>query len=95
MKTLILSAIVCVALLVAAGAEASRVIPQMGFGYDLRWVLCCGRTLEGKPFCTNLMKDECETYYGRVVGSCSECWEAPKYSPWPDSGDGQGGATGK
>lgn len=49
-------------------------------GYDTNYILCCGKDLDGKPFCTNMMRDDCETYSGRAVTSCSECLEAPDYT---------------
>ena len=52
-------------------------------GYDTNYILCCGKDLNGRPFCTNMMRDDCFTYSGRQVASCSECLEAPDYTLFP------------
>jgi hypothetical protein len=77
----------CAALLIFVSPAASEVTRHFGIGYDLRWVLCCGKSLSGKPFCLNLMKDDCLTYSGRVVSNCAECQEAPDYTQWPGAED--------
>jgi hypothetical protein len=75
---LLLSVPIC---LVFAGTSlALSQTPQSGLGYDMTYVLCCGKDLNGKPFCRNMMHAECDTYNGKVIRDCAECREAPAYT---------------
>ena len=55
--------------------------PHLLGGYDTTWVLCCGQDIDGKHFCTNMMREDCQANGGREVSRCEECPEAPKYTP--------------
>ena len=54
--------------------------PHLIDGYDTTTVLCCGQNLDGKPFCTNMMIEDCDDNDGREVSGCDECREAPDYT---------------
>ncbi len=75
---LLLSMLTCFTFAVTSVAPGQA--PQSGLGYDMTYVLCCGKYLNGKPFCTNMMHAECDTYNGRVIHDCSQCREAPAYT---------------
>ncbi|MBM3299149.1 MAG: hypothetical protein FJY85_04260 [Deltaproteobacteria bacterium] len=46
--------------------------------YDSVFILCCGFDFDGKPFCTNIRRQECWAYRGRQVYDCKECEGAPR-----------------
>ncbi|MDQ7785859.1 MAG: hypothetical protein RDU20_23460 [Desulfomonilaceae bacterium] len=80
MKRCALLLLVSTCFALAAAPVATSLTPQFGIGYDTTYVLCCGKYLNGKPFCTNMMHAECDTYNGKVVYDCSQCREAPAYT---------------
>jgi len=63
------------------GSTGPAQTPHTVGGYDTTWVLCCGQDIDGKYFCTNRMREECQGIGGKEVASCEKCRKAREYTP--------------